>query len=415
MRSRFGKVNPLRAILLLCLLIGSIPAARAQPVQDGSRRVAPGQTVVGVIDAEHLTQMYIFTQGNAANEVARLQNSGVLALSLAVLDMAGSRLSVLPPLVSGGEASLSWPTSEGTSYYLLVFPAEAPAGGAGSFRLTLSGVPAIAPPATQPEAIPMGGTLQINLAWQAGARLSLEVRDPQGQSLHWRNPQTANGGSFTGSSDPLDCAVFSPHTQTQTATWNAAVSGSYEILVHYVDGCETSIPFTLRARLGTSEFPMLSSTLPSADSTFVGGFVVGTDGRAAISVRNGIVSETPILAIATADLVANAQPLPAAGAQGHISSDQPYYSYQFEGTLGTVLSAAVTRTSGSLDTLLVLMDSNGNLIALNDDASDVTTDSAISEARLRHSGSYLLVVTRYAQAIGATEGDFALTVSGAGD
>ncbi len=78
----------------------------------------------------------------------------------------------------------------------------------------------------------------------------------------------------------------------------------------------------------------------------------GTDGRAAISVRNGIVSETPILAIATADLVANAQPLPARGAQGHISSDQPYYSYQFEGTLGAVLRRPVTRTSGILDTLL---------------------------------------------------------------
>jgi len=255
-----------RAILLLCLLIGSIPP-RGHSRTDGSRRVAPGQTVVGVIDAEHLTQMYIFTQGNAANEWARLQNSGVLALSLAVLDMAGRRLSVLPPLVSGGEASLSWPTSEGTSYYLLVFPADASAGGAGSFRLTLSGVPAIAPPATQPEAIPMGGTLQINLVWQAGARLSLEVREPQGQSLHWRNPQTANGGSFTGSSESARLRGVFPHTQTQTATWNAVVSGSYEILVHYVDGCETSIPFTLRARLGTSEFPMLSSTLPSADST----------------------------------------------------------------------------------------------------------------------------------------------------
>ncbi len=58
----------------------------------------------------------------------------------------------------------------------------------------------------------MGGTLQINLVWQAGARLSLEVREPQGQSLHWRNPQTANGGSFTGSSESARLrGVFPAH------------------------------------------------------------------------------------------------------------------------------------------------------------------------------------------------------------
>ncbi len=57
----------MRAILLLCLLLG------ATRLRGHSRTgwIAPGragETVVGVIDAEHLTQMYIFTGGNAANE-----------------------------------------------------------------------------------------------------------------------------------------------------------------------------------------------------------------------------------------------------------------------------------------------------------------------------------------------------------
>lgn len=410
MRSRCGKASPLLVILLLALLL-RVPAQ----AQDESRRVAPGQSIDGQIDANHLTQMYVFTQGNAANEVARLQNTGAAALSLAVIDAAGNRLSALGAVTAGGEATLSWPTAESSSYYLLVFLVDAPESGAGSFRLTLSGIAATSVATTVPAVAVTGGQLQFNLTWQAGARLSLEVRDPQGQSVHWRNPQSEDGGSFSGNSAPLDCALFTPHTQTQTVSWKEAISGSYEILVHYVDGCETNIPFTLRVRVGSTDFPVVSNTLPTADSTFVGGFVVTEDGRAAVSIRNGIVGATPTLAIATADLVASAMPLPEDGVtQGHISSSQPYLAYQFEGALGTVISASATRTSGNLDTLLVLLDTNGNLVALNDDAGEATTNSAISEARLRHSGTYLLVVTRYAQAIGATEGDFTLTVSGAG-
>jgi hypothetical protein len=35
--------------------------------------------------------------------------------------------------------------------------------------------------------------------------------------------------------------------------------------------------------------------------------------------------------------------------------------------------------------------------------------------RLRRAGTYLIVVTRYAQLLGATEGSFSLVVGGVGD
>jgi hypothetical protein len=347
--------------------------------------------------------------------VATIENTGALPLSLAVTDAAGSRLGALGSIAAGEQAVLSWPTAEGGVYYLLVITLEPPGTGVGSFRLSLSGVAAAASaPTPAPVVIPAGSPLQFSLTWQAGARLSLEVRDPQGQSVHWNNPQSTDGGAFSGNTEPIDCAAYTPHLQSQTVRWAAPPAGSYEILVHYIDGCETGIPFSVSVRLGSVDFPALSGTLPT-DSTFVGGFVVGADGRAAVNVRSGVVGAVAALAIPTADLVANAQPLPAGGtAQGRISSDQPYISYRFEAQLGAVISASVRRTSGSLDTTLVLMDINGNLVALNDDADDSTTDSAITEARLRRAGTYLLVVTRYAQLLGATEGDFELSVSGLG-
>ena len=270
---------------------------------------------------------------------------------------------------------------------------------------------AVLPTATTAPAIPMTG-LHVELDWQAGARLSLEIRDPQGQSIHWKNPQSADGGVFTGATDPIDCATFSPHPLTQTAMWSTALAGSYEILVHYIDGCTSSVPFTLTVTLNGRVFPALGG-IAQENQTFVGGLVVNADGTGGLSSKSGMISVNATLAIQTSDLVANAEPLPAdEPVQGQIDSNQPYHAYQFDGQLGDIVSAVVTHTSGSLDTMIALLDTNGNLLAINDDSADDTTDSALNKVRLRHNGTYLIVVTRYGQLVGATTGGFELTVTG---
>jgi hypothetical protein len=117
--------------------------------------------------------------------------------------------------------------------------------------------------------------------------------------------------------------------------------------------------------------------------------------------------------IATANVLGLARPLPEDGrAVDRITSEQAFHSYRFDGQIGDVISAQVRRTSGSLDTFIALMDTNGNLLATNDDGIENSTDSAFEDVRLRSTGTYLIVVTRYAQLIGATEGDFELTVTG---
>ncbi len=380
-----------RWLAALLLIFGFAPAQ----AQD---QLAAGQPVSGLIDADHLMQMYRFESDQPGTQGLSLQNMGTLPLSLALIDAAGNQLDAVARIAQGEQGGFRQLLPPGV-YYALVLPDATPNAGQGAFTLTLT-----------TEA--MAG-VQFTLTWQAGARLSLEIRDPLGQTLHRQNPQTGDGGAFAGDTDPIDCASFAPHDQTQTASWTSGSPGSYELLVHYVDGCAPSVPFTLAVTLGGQRFPALSGTA-QPNQTFVGGFVVNASGAGAINARSGMVGVNDRLSIPTADLLANAQSLPPDGAaQGRIGDGQVDFSYRFDGHFGDTVAASVQHTSGNLDTVLALLDSNGNLIAYDDDADATTTNSTISGARLPHSGTYLMVVSRYGQSIGATEGDFTLTVSGA--
>ncbi|NJL56649.1 hypothetical protein HC928_16925 [bacterium] len=70
------------------------------------------------------------------------------------------------------------------------------------------------------------------------------------------------------------------------------------------------------------------------------------------------------------------------------------------------------RAAGSLDTLLLLLDSAGNVISSNDDIETaVNTDSRMN-AFLPTDGTYTIVATRYGKDVGGTEGTFTLTLTG---
>ena len=98
---------------------------------------------------------------------------------------------------------------------------------------------------------------------------------------------------------------------------------------------------------------------------------------------------------------------------GAIISAQPYQTYGFSGQAGQVVSVQMEASSGNLDTLLLLLDPNGNLVATNDDREQGVTNSGINNFSLILSGDYKVVATRYGQALGGTEGEYALTLSGA--
>jgi hypothetical protein len=104
------------------------------------------------------------------------------------------------------------------------------------------------------------------------------------------------------------------------------------------------------------------------------------------------------------------QNLPVAGV---LTSKQPYQIYGFAANAGDVVSAQLNADSGSLDTLLLLVDPSGNIVASNDDREQGVTDSAIQNFSIIVAGNYTLVATRYGQALGGTEGGYTLTLTGA--
>lgn len=70
----------------------------------------------------------------------------------------------------------------------------------------------------------------------------------------------------------------------------------------------------------------------------------------------------------------------------------------------------LSRTSGDLDALLIVLDASGNEIARNDDAASGDTRDALIEGLTLSAGTYTIVATRFQESIGLTSGGFTLTV-----
>ncbi|NPV67484.1 MAG: hypothetical protein HPY64_10100 [Anaerolineae bacterium] len=96
---------------------------------------------------------------------------------------------------------------------------------------------------------------------------------------------------------------------------------------------------------------------------------------------------------------------------GIISDVQPERIFTFTGGRGDVITIRLERQSGDLDTILVLLDSAGHELAMNDDApGPVPSDSRIEQLRLPASGVYTIVATRFQRGAGTTSGEFLLTL-----
>jgi hypothetical protein len=260
--------------------------------------------------------------------------------------------------------------------------------------------------------------MTITLEWDLRARLSLEIRDPVGYDLHWRTPNRFDDITISPLVSPIDCTIAVDTPQSQTAQWQGdhVPIGSYEILVHFIDGCvgDQAIPFIVTVSVDGVELPAYTSVLLPAN-TYVAGFVLADDGSVESTGRSGLVPEELRLStpLTTSELFAAAQPiLIPAYLTAHVGNDQPYQAYVFEGQAGDRMTVRVYGISGSLDTFLALIDESGNILAINDDTPGIiSTDSTLEYVRLPQTGRYLILVTRYGEFVGATEGEFDLMVS----
>lgn len=401
--------------LLVLVLIGLVFGLSAVSAQETTnRQLSPNIPITGTLDADNLAQVYTLT-AEADEQVTLTAASADAALALLLTDSTGQ--TIAQANAASGEtgatlAGVVLPT--GGIYYVTVLPAAGVPAEAAQFELTLTIDSAVS--YQTPGQLLTATGMQIGLTWNSTANLDLEVRDPVGGSLFFSTPTVASGGRFGVNANSV-CNQVTADSPSEEASWVAGAipTGSYEVLVYYqpLQDCPTSEPANLSIEVtldGTAAAPVVGTLLPN--QVFLMSFIVSADGTVT-TVSSGVKVDPPV----APDLSGTAPVALVAGipATGDITNRQPLEVYTFNGQAGQVISLEMNAVSGSLDTLLLLLDPNGNQVAFNDDRERGNTDAAIQNFSLILNGTYTVVATRYGQILGGTEGEYALTLSGIGD
>lgn len=433
--------------LLLALLL-VIPAALAQ---DEARVLTSGVPVTGTLDNQNVAQVYTF-EAVAGDSVLLTARSSV-GLGLALLLTDASAEPVSQAFSTTGALTLEAPIEADGTYYVTVFSAigvQIPAGS--TFELTLDvtdsgGAPVptateapvteaapteaaetpaplvVAPPDPVPARSFVPGQvlistgLRVELTWNSTANLDLEVRDPVGGSLRFATPTVNSGGAFEANANAL-CNAATADSPTERANWPAGAipTGSYELLIYYqpLTDCPTTDPvdFSVNVVLDGQVLPVISGTV-RPNEIFLSNFVVRPDASIQPG-RSGLYTDTTVLPpVPVADLLAFARPINRdEPVEDVLTNDWYYRVYSFEAVSGDLVSISLNAVSGSLDTLLLLLDSSGSVIDSNDDSAVGNTDAGIFNRRLLFPDTFYIVATRYGKDVGGTEGGYELLLTG---
>ncbi len=410
MSSRLRKL-----ILTMVLGVGFLSTGLIAAQDNTTHALTPGITTAGTLDTTSVTRVYTVTASSGQTVSVTVATKSDARLALVMSDAAGTSLGQAVATAANGNAvleNIAIPAS-GT-YYLTVIDGTGVPKAQLAFEITFQiGTSASA------TALPTAGQLltatglQFKLAWDTVANLDLEVRDPIGGSLFWETPTVSSGGKFTANANGA-CNALS-QTPSEEGSWPAGVvsTGSYEMIVYFQQqtDCPNSNPanLTLTVTLDSKQVSQVKATI-QPDQIYLASVVINADGTVAAGA-NGVKIDPPsITGIDLKSGIALTQNTPV---NGVLTSKQPYQIYSFAAQAGDVVSAQINATSGSLDTLLLLADPSGNIVASNDDREKGVTDSAIQNFSVIVAGTYTLIATRYGQALGGTEGGYTLTLAGA--
>lgn len=97
---------------------------------------------------------------------------------------------------------------------------------------------------------------------------------------------------------------------------------------------------------------------------------------------------------------------------GMITGETPEVLYAFIGSAGDTITAAMLRSDGNLDPLLMLLDQNQNVLAQDDDSAG-SQNARIDRFTLPYTGIYYLRATRYTNPAGGTptSGSYLITLA----
>lgn len=267
-------------------------------------------------------------------------------------------------------------------------------------------------------ALPSGIT--VNLTWNTQDDLNLQVRAPNGGTLFWDSRSTDDSGVFGADVNGL-CEVLATPPATETASWQggALSTGRYEVLVYYRFYCgdtPTPVDFTVDVNLNGTPLTPITGTLQAPSDgnvpVHIASFVVNSDGTGS-TTPGGLYTDTRVLPIGVSDILRTpSTPLFFnSPAEGVIAGDQYYQTYTFTGTAGQLVNISMNRVLGNLDTLLILFDGAGTIIADNDDVDSPRDTNSAMSVRLPAAGTYTVFASRYGKDVGGTEGTYALLVA----
>ncbi|MBN1201450.1 MAG: PPC domain-containing protein [Anaerolineae bacterium] len=402
------------ALLACVLCVGllnpahlTLPAVQAQD-DEPQRQLTVGDIVTGTLDSETFVQIYSMNASpgdvltvDATTEVAEL------ALVVVLTDQSGNPIAQDIDQSTPTTATITGfdiPTA-GT-YYILVMRGSGASGEAsGEFKLQLSGVQQVG---GQTVTLDESGIV-VELGWSAAVNLNLEVRDPVGGAIHAFSPGSPSGGTLDADIN-ANCDAATPDNPTERIAWPVGdvPAGSYEIIIYYVDGCTVGGPqlFELSTAVNGEDVQRLSGTL-NPGQQYLARLVVEPSGT--WTLQNGGVNAGLNISLFN-NQIANADPIVLdSTVSGIVTNNAPAQAYTFEAAADTDVNIALQAQTGSLDTYLILLGPDNNVLASNDDFEDST--QSIIERNLVTEGIYTVIATRYGLTIGGTEGEYTLTLA----
>lgn len=399
------------AVLVMALLVTTL-AHGLTFAQTTTHKLNVGDTVNGTLDTKTFAQVYAFdaAKGDSITITATAKTKGLL-LALLLSDSSGQTINQVAELSSPQVIIRDFKPSQDGTYYVTVFRATGVQGNsAATFTLNLSG--SITNTSVAQATLSSGMTIQ--LSWASTDYMSLEVRDPVGGAVNLNTPTIASGGSLDAGAN-VDCNNTTASNPSQTASWpkGNVPAGSYEVLVYFKQGCAqgvTPLPFAVTITVDGQAQDPIRGELAAAGQVYVFSFQLSAPDS--VQVRSGGPNLGFDLSPFATKIAAPTSITTRLSASGSIKASNPGDVYSFTAKQGTIVSISMNAVKGgSLDPLLILLDSNGNVVTSNDDANPNTRDSLISNFQLPADGTYTIVATRYALAIGGTEGDYQLKVT----
>ena len=209
---------------------------------------------------------------------------------------------------------------------------------------------------------------------------------------------------------------FAPLNFASVFTFSVAQGALIDFAVTTTDGSVATVMLTdsnLNFITASENGIILAQSAPSSDDYLA--FVFPQLGPAFTSATDFTVALSSDAVRAAADTSSSSETIPITygnEVRGTISESQSSVRYVFQGRENDsvqISMAAIQGAAGTLDTYLILQDTNGNIIAQNDDIEAGVIRNSFLQATLPADGQYIIVATRYSgdDAV-PTVGDFSL-------